>query len=94
MNYVIARSLMSARRQGRVVRKTNETDVQVFLDLDCHPGSGVAQEIDIHTGIGFLDHVCVISSSFNRQANSAHHSLDVPRTSEARRVVLANEVLW
>jgi len=48
---------MSARRQGRVARKTNETDVQVFLDLDCHPGSGVAQDIDIHTGIGFLDHM-------------------------------------
>jgi len=54
---------MSARRQGRVARKTKETDIDVFLDLDCHPGSGVAQDINIHTGIGFLDHVCVRSRS-------------------------------
>lgn len=51
---------MSARRKGRVARRTNETDVDVFLDLDCYPGSGVAQDIDIHTGIGFLDHVCAL----------------------------------
>jgi imidazoleglycerol-phosphate dehydratase len=38
-------------RSGRVGRRTNETDVNVSLDLD---GSGKAA---IATGIGFLDHM-------------------------------------
>ncbi|KAJ7702312.1 IGPD-domain-containing protein [Mycena rosella] len=46
---------MSAR-QATISRKTNETQIDVTLDLDCAPGSGVAQTIDISTGIGFLDH--------------------------------------
>lgn len=47
-----------AQRQASVTRKTNETDIMVEIDLDCAPGSGKAQNIDISTGIGFLDHVC------------------------------------
>lgn len=38
-------------RIGRIQRKTNETDVSVYLDLD---GTGHA---DIQTGIGFYDHM-------------------------------------
>ena len=44
-------------RQASVTRKTNETDIEVTIDLDCAPGSGKAQTIEISTGIGFLDHV-------------------------------------
>ncbi|KAJ2916859.1 hypothetical protein MD484_g3549, partial [Candolleomyces efflorescens] len=44
-------------RQASVSRKTNETEIDVFIDLDCQPGSSVAQVIDVSTGIGFLDHM-------------------------------------
>lgn len=44
-------------RQASVSRKTNETEIQVTLDLDCAPGSNVEQKIQVSTGIGFLDHV-------------------------------------
>jgi len=48
---------MASRRQTKISRNTNETSIEVSLDLDCAPGSGQAQEIDIATGIGFLDHM-------------------------------------
>src|SRR5882757_1802305 len=38
-------------RRGEVERTTNETDVSCTVDLD---GSGTA---NVHTGIGFLDHM-------------------------------------
>ncbi|BCX06073.1 MAG: imidazoleglycerol-phosphate dehydratase [Candidatus Roseilinea sp.] len=38
-------------RIGKIQRKTNETDVSVYLDLD---GTGRA---DIQTGVGFYDHM-------------------------------------
>jgi imidazoleglycerol-phosphate dehydratase len=44
-------------RTASVTRKTNETNIQVTLNLDATPGSGIQQEIDIKTGVGFLDHV-------------------------------------
>ncbi|KAJ7168204.1 IGPD-domain-containing protein [Mycena crocata] len=47
---------MSAR-QATISRKTNETQIDVTLNLDCAPGSGVTQTIDVSTGIGFLDHM-------------------------------------
>lgn len=48
---------MAEARVATVTRKTNETDIQIELNIDAHPGSGVTQEIEISTGIGFLDHV-------------------------------------
>lgn len=45
-------------RQASISRKTQETSIEVSIDLDCAPGSNVKQVIDISTGIGFLDHVC------------------------------------
>ncbi|KIJ23040.1 hypothetical protein M422DRAFT_62448 [Sphaerobolus stellatus SS14] len=46
-----------SHRQATVNRKTNETDIEVKIDLDCAPGSGRAQTIEVSTGIGFLDHM-------------------------------------
>ncbi|KAH9934678.1 IGPD-domain-containing protein [Fomitopsis serialis] len=46
-----------AARTAKLERKTNETQIEVFINLDCQPGSGNAQEIQISTGIGFLDHM-------------------------------------
>lgn len=43
--------LINRPRQAAVVRKTNETDIRVFVDLDAGGSSEVA------TGIGFLDHM-------------------------------------
>ena len=48
---------MASARVASISRKTNETDIQVELNLDATPGSGITQEIDVNTGIGFLDHV-------------------------------------
>jgi imidazoleglycerol-phosphate dehydratase len=50
-------------RQATISRKTNETQIEVSLNLDCAPGSGVTQTIDVSTGIGFLDHVCLAQNS-------------------------------
>ncbi|KAF8580904.1 IGPD-domain-containing protein [Ramaria rubella] len=44
-------------RQASISRKTNETDIEVIIDLDCAPGTGRVQTIEISTGIGFLDHM-------------------------------------
>src|SRR5450759_5852067 len=38
-------------RKASVKRETNETQIQLELDLD---GSG---QIDLHSGVGFLDHM-------------------------------------
>lgn len=48
---------MSART-ATISRKTNETEIEVSINLDCQPGSATPQTINISTGIGFLDHVC------------------------------------
>ncbi|KAF9532318.1 Imidazoleglycerol-phosphate dehydratase-domain-containing protein [Crepidotus variabilis] len=44
-------------RQATVTRKTGETEIEVFLDLDCPSGSNLQQKIEVSTGIGFLDHM-------------------------------------
>ncbi|KAF9972730.1 imidazoleglycerol-phosphate dehydratase [Actinomortierella ambigua] len=40
-------------RTATVERKTNETDIKISLTMD----QAGTQDIDIHTGIGFLDHM-------------------------------------
>jgi len=47
----IYRFLTQSIRKASVARKTGETDIKIRLDLD---GSGKS---DIHTGIGFYDHM-------------------------------------
>lgn len=47
----IAQSIIDKPRQAQAQRKTNETDIQVFVDLD-NPGSS-----EIQTGLGFFDHM-------------------------------------
>jgi len=42
-------------RKASLSRKTNETQIDVSIVLDC--GSTIPQIIDISTGIGFLDHM-------------------------------------
>lgn len=46
-----------AARKATISRNTNETQIEVLLDLDWSPSSGLQQEIKVSTGIGFLDHV-------------------------------------
>lgn len=58
-----------AARTAVLERKTNETQVSVSINLDCQAGSGNAQEINISTGIGFLDHV-------RPPSHSLRHSLE------------------
>jgi hypothetical protein len=45
-------------RTATISRKTNETEIEVYINLDCQPGSASTQTINVSTGIGFLDHVC------------------------------------
>ena len=47
----IAHALVDAPRTARVARKTNETDIEVEVDLDA------AAKPDIATGLGFFDHM-------------------------------------
>lgn len=42
---------MTSQRSAQIVRKTNETDVSVSLNID---GTGIAK---ISTGVGFFDHM-------------------------------------
>ena len=50
---------MANPRTAEVKRITNETKIDVSINLDSYPGNtfGVKQEISVSTGIGFLDHV-------------------------------------
>ncbi|RXK35669.1 imidazoleglycerol-phosphate dehydratase [Tremella mesenterica] len=45
-----------SERTATVERKTSETHITCTLSLDNEPGVK-EQEIDVHTGIGFLDHM-------------------------------------
>ncbi len=47
----IAHALVDAPRTAKVVRKTNETNIEVEIDLDA------ATKPDIATGLGFYDHM-------------------------------------
>jgi len=52
---------MAGPRTAQIQRVTNETKIDVSINLDSYPGNtfGVKQEISVSTGIGFLDHVKV-----------------------------------
>lgn len=52
-----------SKRKATIARKTDETAIEVSINLDTQPGSGLQQVIDISTGIGFLDHVRLPSLS-------------------------------
>lgn len=47
-------------RTAEIIRKTNETDIKIFLNLD---GTGKSQ---IDTGCGFLDHMLTLLASHGR----------------------------
>lgn len=47
-------------RTGNIVRKTNETDINLLIDLD---GSG---KTEISTGCGFLDHMLTLFAKHGR----------------------------
>ena len=55
---------MDSPRTAELQRLTNETKINVSINLDSYPGNsfGAKQEINVSTGIGFLDHVRVLSS--------------------------------
>ncbi|KAH8116928.1 IGPD-domain-containing protein [Phellopilus nigrolimitatus] len=46
-----------AARKATITRDTSETKIEVSLDLDWSPASGLQQTIEVSTGIGFLDHM-------------------------------------
>jgi len=50
---------MGEPRTAQIKRDTNETKIDVSINLDAYPGNiyGVKQEISVSTGIGFLDHM-------------------------------------
>jgi imidazoleglycerol-phosphate dehydratase len=59
---------MSAR-QASISRKTSETEIEVSINLDTQPGSGLDHVISVSTGIGFLDHVRPRSCPSRRPAD-------------------------
>ncbi len=65
-------------RTATISRKTNETEIEVYINLDCQPGSASQQVIDISTGIGFLDHVRFYTG-WKRDQNMTHARIDVQR---------------
>ncbi|THG99857.1 hypothetical protein EW145_g7180 [Phellinidium pouzarii] len=48
---------MGNARKATISRNTNETKIEVSLDLDWSPASSAKQTIEVSTGIGFLDHM-------------------------------------
>lgn len=85
-------------RTATISRKTNETEIEVYINLDCQPGSSSQQIIKISTGIGFLDHVRLLHSTHThtqyREINlyepmiftcmHATPRIDVPRPCQAQ----------
>jgi hypothetical protein len=49
--------MATTARTATISRKTNETEIEVYINLDCQPGSASQQIVEVSTGIGFLDHV-------------------------------------
>jgi imidazoleglycerol phosphate dehydratase HisB len=79
-------------RTASVTRKTNETSIQVALNLDATPGSGIQQEIDVKTGVGFLDHVRSFGSSPFARIKLIRAPADASCPRKAQRMVLEPEV--
>ena len=50
-------------RTATVTRTTAETDISCTITLDHQPG--VKQQIEVSTGIGFLDHVSTTTSAIS-----------------------------
>ena len=75
-------------RTATISRKTNETEIEVYINLDCQPGSASQQIINISTGIGFLDHVRLSNSHYvHFSAHARSHMrtrIDVPRPCQAQ----------
>ncbi|EJD02333.1 IGPD-domain-containing protein [Fomitiporia mediterranea MF3/22] len=46
-----------AARTASISRQTSETSIEVTLNLDWSPEAGAKQNIEVSTGIGFLDHM-------------------------------------
>ncbi|KAH9981272.1 IGPD-domain-containing protein [Lactifluus volemus] len=42
--------MVTSDRTAIITRKTNETEIEVFVNLDCQPGNATAQSIDVSTG--------------------------------------------
>ena len=83
-----------AARTATISRKTNETDIEVYINLDCQPGSASQQIIDVSTGIGFLDHVrpplnlaFIFFLYTQRYQRGPCGCIDVPRPRKAQRHV-------
>ena len=53
--------ILGMERTASVERKTSETRISCTLTLDNEPGVS-SQSIQVHTGIGFLDHVSFSST--------------------------------
>jgi imidazoleglycerol phosphate dehydratase HisB len=78
-------------RTATISRKTNETEIQVYINLDCQPGSASQQIIEVSTGIGFLDHVRPSTEPsiifFLHTSGDQRACIDVPRRRKTQRHV-------
>ncbi|OSX65103.1 hypothetical protein POSPLADRAFT_1136144 [Postia placenta MAD-698-R-SB12] len=84
-----------AARTAKIERKTNETQIEVAISLDCQPGTGNKQEISVSTGIGFLDHMYTALAKHSGMSLTMkcqgdlwiddHHTADKYRTRPRRR---------
>jgi hypothetical protein len=78
-----------AERTASVERKTSETSISCTISLDNEPGVK-AQEIDVSTGIGFLDHVRLLFAV--EATDSDTRPLDVHSVGQARWNVVEDAV--
>ncbi len=85
-------------RTATISRKTNETEIQVYINLDCQPGSASQQIIEVSTGIGFLDHVrpptepsIIFFLHTSRDQRDLRACIDVPRRRKTQRHVSHTE---
>ncbi|HBQ63569.1 MAG TPA: imidazoleglycerol-phosphate dehydratase HisB [Clostridiales bacterium] len=83
-------------RLAEIHRKTRETDVRLFLDLDREIGSGGEGPETIQTGIGFLDHMLILfarHSGFGLLVEAAGDThVDCHHTMEDVGIVLGSAI--